>query len=93
MALALLDWFVTPMENDLEPLRLLTLQEAAVLLQVSKRTLERLISRKELPAFKVGRQWRIQESELTKFIQSLNELELMKSSTTALTPIEAKSDT
>ena len=61
------------MENDLEPLRFLTLQEAADLLQVSKRTLHRMAQRNELPAFKVGRQWRIQESELIKFIQSLNE--------------------
>ena len=73
MALALLDWFVSPMENDLESLRFLTLQEAAELLQVSKRTLHRMAQRNELPAFKVGRQWRIQESELIKFIQSLNE--------------------
>ena len=73
MALALLDWFVPPMENDLEPLRFLTLQEAAELLQVSKRTLHRMAQRYEVPAFKVGRQWRIQERELIKFIQSLNE--------------------
>ncbi len=61
------------MENDLEPLRFLTLQEAAELLQVSKRTLHRIAQRNELPAFKVGRQWCIQKSELIKFIQSLNE--------------------
>ena len=73
MALALLDWFVSPMENDLESLRFLTLQEAAELLQVSKRTLHRMAQRNKVPALKVGRQWRIQERELIKFIQSLNE--------------------
>ena len=62
------------METDLDPLRFLTLQEAAELLQVSKRTLHRMVQRNELPAFKVARQWRIQESELIKFIQSHNEL-------------------
>ncbi len=62
------------MENDLESLRFLTLQEAAELLQVSKRTLHRVVvQRNGLPAFKVGRQWCIQKSELIKFIQSLNE--------------------
>jgi len=61
------------METDLYPLRFLTLQEAAVLLQMSKRTLHRMAQRKELPAFKVGGQWRIRQSELIKFIQSLNE--------------------
>ncbi|HEY7715523.1 MAG TPA: helix-turn-helix domain-containing protein [Candidatus Binatia bacterium] len=61
------------MENDLEQLRLLTVAEAAELLQVSKRTLERLIQRRELPAFKVGHQWRVRESELVKWIEALNE--------------------
>ena len=61
------------MENDLEQLRLLTVAEAAELLQVSKRTLERLIQRRELPAFKVGHQWRVRESELVKWIEAHNE--------------------
>ena len=61
------------METDRDPLRFLTLQEAAELLQVPKRTLQSMVQRNELPAFKVGRQWRIQESELIKFIQSVNE--------------------
>ena len=42
------------MENDLEPLRLLTLDEAAEVLQVSKRTVRRMVDHKEFPAFKVG---------------------------------------
>jgi excisionase family DNA binding protein len=62
------------MENDLEPLRLLTVPEAAELLQVSKRTLLRMVSRNELPAFKVGGQWRISESRLSEWIQALSEL-------------------
>jgi excisionase family DNA binding protein len=62
------------MENELQPLRLLTIPEAAELLQVSTRTLQRLIHRKELPALKVGGQWRINESQLTKWIQGLSEL-------------------
>ena len=62
------------METDLEPLRFLTLQEAAVLLQVPKRRLHRIVQRNELPALKIGRQWRIRQSELIKFIQSINEL-------------------
>jgi excisionase family DNA binding protein len=61
------------METDLEPLRFLTLEEAAVLLQVSKRTLHRMVQRSELPAFKVGRQWRINESHLSKWMQGLHE--------------------
>ena len=62
------------MENDNEQFRLLTVAEAPEVLQVSKRTLERLIQRRELPAFKVGHQWRIRASELARWIQGLNEL-------------------
>jgi len=63
------------MENDLEPMvRLLTLKEAAELLQLSTRTLLRMVKKNELPAFKVGSQWRFRESELTKWIQGLNKL-------------------
>ena len=62
------------MENELEPIRFLTVREAAEMLQVSKRTLERMIYDKKFPAFKVGRQWRVCESQLNKWIKTLDEL-------------------
>lgn len=62
------------MENELDPLRMLTLAEAAELIHLSKRTLSRMINRNEFPAFKVGGQWRVRESELNKWIHGLNEL-------------------
>ena len=61
------------MENDITPLRLLTLREAAALLQISQRTAMRMIASKELPAFKLGGQWRVRQSELTKWLEGLNE--------------------
>lgn len=72
MALALL--LPEPMENEVKPLRLLTVSETAELLSVSKRTLERMIRRNEFPAFKVGGQWRINESHLAKWIRGISEL-------------------
>lgn len=57
------------MNDSLESLRLLTLPEAAELLHVSTRTLQRMIRRNELPAFKVGGQWRLRESQLTRWIE------------------------
>jgi excisionase family DNA binding protein len=73
MALPLL--FVPPMENHLEPLRFLTLKEAAALLQVSTRTLYRLVQSGDSPAFfKVGGLWRVRASEFAKWIQGINEL-------------------
>jgi excisionase family DNA binding protein len=64
------------MEDDLdvEPLRFLTLQETAQLLHVSSRTLQRLIRRKNLPAIRVGHQWRIRPAELANWLESLSEL-------------------
>ena len=66
--------FVPPMEDDLEPVRLLTIQETAQLMQISTKTLYRMAQSKEVPAVKVGRQWRFRENEIVKWIQGLGEL-------------------
>jgi excisionase family DNA binding protein len=58
------------MDESIKSLRLLTLPEAADLLQVSTRTLQRMIRRNDLPAFKVGGQWRVRESQLTRWIRA-----------------------
>ena len=47
--------------DKLDNICLLTLSEAANLLQVSTRTLQRMIRNGELPAFKVGGQWRLRK--------------------------------
>ena len=60
-------------ENNDESLEFLTVEETAELLQVSRRTLHRIIYRKDLPAFKVGGQWRIQENALAKWLEDLQE--------------------
>jgi excisionase family DNA binding protein len=48
----------------------LTLDEASTLLKISNRTLQRLIKAHQVPAFKVGGQWRIQESKLKKWMDT-----------------------
>jgi len=75
MALALLNLRAveTPTKNEPEPLSLLTLKEAAELLRLSGRTVHRMLKRKELPAFKVGGQWRVRESHLAQWMQDLHE--------------------
>ena len=50
-------------------LKFLTLEQAAEVLQVSKRTVHRLIQRKQMPGFKIGGQWRIRESEFKKWVE------------------------
>jgi len=44
--------------RDLMPEQLLTLEQVAEYLNVDKFTVYRLLAEKELPAFKVGNQWR-----------------------------------
>jgi excisionase family DNA binding protein len=58
------------MDTKLEEMRLLTLAEAAALLQVSTRTLQRMIRNGGLPAFKVGGQWRLREAQLRQWIEN-----------------------
>ena len=58
------------MEQKLEDIRLLTLSEAANLLQVSTRTLQRMIRNGDLPAFKVGGQWRLREAQLKQWVEN-----------------------
>jgi len=52
------------MDQGFENVRLLTLAEAAEILHVSTRTVQRMIRAKNLPALKVGGQWRLRESRL-----------------------------
>jgi len=52
-----------------QELKLLTLFEAASMLQISKRTLLRMIQQGDVPAFKVGGQWRIRESQFRKWVE------------------------
>ena len=50
-------------------IRLLTLAEAATILKISKRTLHRMIQHRQIPAFKVGGQWRILESRFQEWVE------------------------
>ena len=51
-------------------IKLLTLAEAASILKISKRTLHRMIQHRQIPAFKVGGQWRILESRCRCIVRS-----------------------
>ena len=52
-----------------EELRFFTLAEAAGILQISKRTILRMIHQRKMPAFKVGGQWRIPEGRFRKWVE------------------------
>ncbi len=48
--------------------RVLTVEEAASLLKVSKQQIRKMIREDTLPAIKVGREWRISEEYLEEFL-------------------------
>ncbi|MDP2605766.1 MAG: helix-turn-helix domain-containing protein [Deltaproteobacteria bacterium] len=58
------------MDENLNSIRLLTLNEAAELLQVSTRTLQRMIHSGDMPALKVGGQWRVREAQLRQWVEN-----------------------
>ena len=62
------------MYDEQTELRFLTLAEAATILQVSKRTILRMIQKKEVPALKVGGQWRLRESQLKRWAEQKENL-------------------
>jgi len=56
-----------PMSHDPEPL--LTSRQAAKFARVSTQALRAVLQRKELLAYKVGSQWRINKRQLTQWLQ------------------------
>ena len=59
------------MSIEQSELRFMTLAEAAAVLQISKRTILRMIQKGQVPALKVGGQWRIRESQLRRWAEDL----------------------
>jgi excisionase family DNA binding protein len=57
------------MDTNENNIKLLTLSEVAMILKISKRTLHRMIQHHQIPAFKVGGQWRILESRFQEWMQ------------------------
>jgi excisionase family DNA binding protein len=57
------------MDTNGNNIKLLTLAEVANILKISKRTLHRMIQNQQIPAFKVGGQWRILESRFQEWME------------------------
>ena len=53
--------------NDLP--EILTMQQAAEYLQVSVRTLQRMVATGEVPGRQVGRQWRFDQAQLREWVR------------------------
>lgn len=63
----------TPMNLQTQPF--LTPKEVSDLLQVSVYTVRRWIKQGELPAYKVGRLWRINEGDLNQWLKQQRPLD------------------
>jgi len=48
----------------------ITVEELADALKVSPRTIQRIIDRKELPAIRIGRQWRFRRQWVDEWLKS-----------------------
>ena len=57
------------MKKNYTVIKMLTLAEVASILKISKRTLHRMIQHRQIPAFKVGGQWRLLESRILELVQ------------------------
>jgi excisionase family DNA binding protein len=58
--------------NNFEPKDVLTLEEASQLFQVSSKTFLKLLREEDIPARKVGREWRFSRTALLNWVESGN---------------------
>ena len=52
-----------------DPIPLMTIDEVAEYLRLHPMTVRRLVRERQLPAFKVGRQWRIKRESLDRWVE------------------------
>lgn len=54
---------------DMSNLRLLTIRDVSQILQISSQTLYKMIEAGEIPAIRIGNQWRFEEEQLYQWIR------------------------
>ena len=59
------------MENNHKEDEIMTVSEVAEYLKISEVTTYKLVQEGRLPAFKIGRHWRLKKSDLTEYIEKL----------------------
>lgn len=60
------------MQNNYKNMEILTVSQVAEYLQLSEMTTYKLVQEGRIPAFKIGRHWRVRKSDLTSLIDRLN---------------------
>ncbi|WHH60954.1 helix-turn-helix domain-containing protein [Petroclostridium sp. X23] len=59
------------MDNSFMDKEILTVSQVAEYLQLSEMTTYKLVQEGKIPAFKIGRHWRVKKSDLNAFIERL----------------------
>jgi excisionase family DNA binding protein len=59
-------------ENIIED-EIMTVSEVATYFKISEVTTYKLVQEKKIPAFKIGRHWRVKKSDLGEFIERLKQ--------------------
>ncbi|MGE4282741.1 MAG: helix-turn-helix domain-containing protein [Clostridia bacterium] len=59
------------MDNTIIDKEILTVSQVAEYLQLSEMTTYKLVQEGKMPAFKIGRHWRVKKSDLNAFIERL----------------------
>lgn len=50
---------------------IMTISQVAEYLQISEMTTYKLVQNREIPAFKIGRHWRVKKEDLSEYIEEL----------------------
>ncbi len=59
------------MDNNVKGNEILTIKQVADYLQLSEMTTYKLVQEGKIPAFKIGRSWRVQKDDLKELIEKL----------------------
>lgn len=54
---------------EIEELKILTVKETAALLKTTRQQVRKMIANEELPAVKVGREWRVLKAGIMEFFE------------------------
>jgi len=59
------------MDNNFHDKEILTINQVAAYLQISEMTTYKLVQEGRIPAFKIGRHWRVKKADLSSLIDKL----------------------
>lgn len=61
------------MNDNMSDSEIMTVSEVAEYFKISEVTTYKLVQEGKIPAFKIGRHWRVKRSDLSEFIENLKQ--------------------